>query len=134
MNKTMIVSKMLNSICGFLFRLCFVMIFGIAALGQNELPVDNQANEGLTLAPPQSQINKRLNYDAFCFYYSWYGNPQHDGKYIHWAHSVMKQHPSDTTTGFIPGGDNIGANFFPELGTYSNSDTLLIRRHMQMVE
>ncbi len=73
------------------------------------------------------------NYDTFCFYYNWYGNTRNNGKEIHWAHGVMKSGPQDTTTRFIPGGDNIASNFFPQLGTYSSTDRDLVKRHMQML-
>src|SRR5688500_4026287 len=75
----------------------------------------------------QGLKNNRLNTKAFCFYYNWHGNPKYDGSYIHWAHGVMKQNASDTTSGFIPGGDNIASNFFPSLGTYSNNDPAVIK-------
>jgi alpha-mannan endo-1,2-alpha-mannanase / glycoprotein endo-alpha-1,2-mannosidase len=128
------INALLNRVPCYLLPLCLTIIFGTAVTAQSQLPVDKDANVNKTRAEAAARNNKRLNYDAFCFYYSWYGNPQHDGRYIHWAHSVMKQHPTDTISGFIPGGDNIGANFFPQLGTYSNSDTLLTRKHMQMIE
>lgn len=85
-------------------------------------------------AAAQSAKRGTLNKKAFCFYYNWYGNPQHDGKYVHWAHGIMKQNAADTTSGFIPGGDNIATNFYPQLGTYSSNDPVTVRRHMQMIE
>lgn len=81
-----------------------------------------------------AQTNKKLNYNVFCFYYNWYGNPDHDGKYIHWAHPVLKSGPSDTTTRYIPGANhNIAANFYPALGTYSSDDRAVISAHMKMI-
>jgi glycoprotein endo-alpha-1,2-mannosidase len=80
------------------------------------------------------EIKKHLNYNTFCFYYNWYGNVEKDGKDIHWAHPVMKQGPNDTvTTGYLPGGDNISSNFYPQLGTYSCTDTATIKKHMEML-
>ena len=26
------------------------------------------------------------NYNVHAFYYPWYGNPEHDGRYLHWNH------------------------------------------------
>ncbi len=26
---------------------------------------------------------------ALSFYYLWYGNPEHDGQYLHWNHEVV---------------------------------------------
>lgn len=75
-----------------------------------------------------------LNYRAFCFYYNWYGNPQNDGQYLHWAHPVLKKNASDTSSGYFEGGKNIGANYYPQLGTYSNSDKRIIAQHMRMLQ
>lgn len=75
-----------------------------------------------------------LDYHTFCFYYNWYGNTEKNGKDIHWAHPVMKSSPADTTTGFIPGGKNISSNFFPQLGTYSSTDSTIIVKHMKMLQ
>ena len=75
-----------------------------------------------------------LNYQTFCFYYNWYGNEKTNGKDIHWAHPVMKSSPTDTTSGFIPGGKNIASNFFPQLGAYSSSESAIVARHMQMLK
>lgn len=78
--------------------------------------------------------DESLNYDTFCFYYNWYGNQERDGKDIHWAHPVMRQGANDTITkGYLPGGDDISSNFFPQLATYSCMDTTIIRKHMEML-
>lgn len=75
-----------------------------------------------------------LNYQTFCFYYNWYGSVKTNGKDIHWAHPVMKSSPSDTTSGFIPGGNNISSNFFPQLKPYSSTDSAIVVRHMEMLK
>lgn len=85
-------------------------------------------SEALEIKKPE------LNYNAFCFYYNWYGNPEYDGNYIHWAHQIMKENASDTTSGVIPGGDNIATNFYPAIGTYSSNDPAIIRQHMKMIQ
>lgn len=83
---------------------------------------------------PQRKAEEQLNDRTFCFYYNWYGSEKMDGKPAHWAHPVLKWGPSDTVTkGFIPGGDNISSNFFPQLGPYSSSDPKIIRKHMKMI-
>ena len=74
-----------------------------------------------------------LNYNLHVFYYNWYGNPEFDGEYRHWAHDVLKKNSEDTTTGHFPGGENIGANYFPLLGTYSCNDSSVIKKHMEMI-
>lgn len=79
-------------------------------------------------------IGDSLNYNLHIFYYNWYGNPQFDKEYRHWAHDVLKKFPEDTLTGHFPGGENIGANFYPYLGTYSCNDSSVIRKHMEMIQ
>lgn len=74
------------------------------------------------------------NYQIFCFYYNWYESMAFNGRNSHWAHPVMKSGPTDTTTGFIPGGDNIASNFFPQLGAYSSSDPKVVAAHMRMLK
>lgn len=79
--------------------------------------------------------NTQPDYTVHTFYYNWYGNPEHDSTYLHWAHQVLP-HWSDTTWNHVPGfpgGENIGANYYPALGCYSCSDTTLVRTHIQMI-
>lgn len=81
--------------------------------------------------PPKQSVNPNLH----TFYYNWYGNPENDDKYFHWAHDILP-HWSDTTwddAGSFSGGDDIGANFYPSLGCYSSNDTALINTHMNMI-
>ncbi len=70
------------------------------------------------------------------FYYGWYGSPEKDGQYAHWDHSILP-HWSDTTwdhAGSFPGGDDIGANFYPELGCYSSNDPKVISQHFKWMK
>ncbi len=60
------------------------------------------------------------------FYYPWYGTPEADGVYIHWRHDVLGDGPQHT----YPGGENIGADFYPEGGCYSSGDPAVLHRHM----
>lgn len=78
-------------------------------------------------------IAQDLSRSVFCFYYNWYGNPAHDGQYIHWAHPVLRSGASDTTTRCLPGGNDIAANFYPALGAYSSLDRDIVKQHMQMI-
>ncbi|KAM4772031.1 glycoprotein endo-alpha-1,2-mannosidase [Rhinophrynus dorsalis] len=77
------------------------------------------------------------NYDLHIFYYSWYGNPQFDGKYIHWNHPLLKHWDSKIANNFPVGKhnppDDIGANFYPELGPYSSRDPSVIEAHMKQI-
>lgn len=77
--------------------------------------------------------NLKLNYNAVCFYYNWYGSTKTDGNPYHWAHKVMKQNEKDTITAFFSGEGNIGANFYPQAGEYSSADSNIIDLHMQQI-
>ncbi len=70
------------------------------------------------------------NYDVHTFYYPWYGNPQTDNYYEHWNHqqSVKKGEPKN-----YPGGEDIGADFYPKLGCYSSNSYDDLNAHMQML-
>jgi hypothetical protein len=63
---------------------------------------------------------------VIAFYYGWYGNPEIDGKYDHWNHPVADQSGKQ-----FPGGDNIGANFYPQAGCYSCNDPRTLDRQMR---
>ncbi|MFT5054856.1 MAG: glycoprotein endo-alpha-1,2-mannosidase, partial [Oceanospirillaceae bacterium] len=87
----------------------------------------NGCQEEAKVDPPNPHLHT--------FYYNWYGNPETDDKYYHWAHDILP-HWSDTTwdnAGSLPGGDDIGANFYPSQGCYSSNDTNLVRTHMKMI-
>jgi len=69
------------------------------------------------------------------FYYAWYGTPESDMEWKHWNHDILP-HWSDTSwdnAGNFKGGDDIGANFYPEMGCYSSSETGTIEKHCQML-
>ena len=59
------------------------------------------------------------SYKIAAFYYPWYGNPDTDGKWIHW-----------TQNNHIPPGD-IASDYFPALGTYSSNDPKVVAQHME---
>lgn len=79
-----------------------------------------------TLEPP---LPDRAG-DVHIFYYAWYGNPETDGEYFHWNHRVFVR---DEPTRFFPGGEDIGANFYPQLGCYSSHDPVTLAVHMQQI-
>ncbi|MCP4256508.1 MAG: hypothetical protein GY774_03155 [Planctomycetes bacterium] len=70
------------------------------------------------------------NYNIHTFYYPWYGNPQTDNSFYHWNHhqSVKKGEAKS-----YPGGDDIGADFYPKLGCYSSNSNDDLNAHMQML-
>ncbi len=61
------------------------------------------------------------------FYYGWYANEAVDGFTAHWNHDVLGV---DYETSF-PGGDDIGANYYPALGTYSSNDSAVVETHVR---
>lgn len=70
--------------------------------------------------------------EVHTFYYPWYGTPETDGNYAHWNHAIVaREGPSP---GSYPGGDDIGANFYPALGAYSSNDPETLGRHMEMLK
>lgn len=79
----------------------------------------------------QTMKQEKSDKQVFCFYYNWYGNPKHDGSYIHWAHGIINPGIADTAK--ITGGDNIASNFYPALGAYSSHDASVVRQHMKMM-
>ncbi|XP_063773074.1 glycoprotein endo-alpha-1,2-mannosidase [Pseudophryne corroboree] len=77
------------------------------------------------------------NYDIHIFYYTWYGSPQFDGKYIHWNHDLLKHWDAKIANNYPSGKHNppedIGANFYPELGPYSSKDPSVLESHMKQM-
>lgn len=95
-----------------------------------------------TVQPPKaSEVNLEelppLNYFLHVFYYSWYGNPQFDGKYIHWNHPVLEHWDPRIAKNYPQGihtpPDDIGSSFYPELGSYSSRDPSVIETHMRQM-
>lgn len=68
---------------------------------------------------------------VFIFYYAWYGNPEHDGGYIHWNHDVISANPPKQ---YDPEEMDIGANHFPRIGLYSSNDPAVIALHMRQMK
>jgi glycoprotein endo-alpha-1,2-mannosidase len=73
---------------------------------------------------PAQQPSLRVH----AFYYPWYGNPVTDGRYANWNHpvAVRKGPPRQ-----FPGGDDIGADFYPKLGCYSSNSPEILEQHMR---
>ena len=83
----------------------------------------------LTVAgSPATEILPSLSVHAF--YYAWYATTTVDGFYKHWNHDVFVR---DEAPRAFPGGTDIGANFFPQLGCYSSNDSSVIATHMKQL-
>lgn len=65
------------------------------------------------------------------FYYPWFGNIETDGGYYHWNHRIEGREYLGHSH---PGGDDIGANFYPKLGCYSSNSERVIDIHMQQLK
>lgn len=77
----------------------------------------------------------RPNYNVHIFYYPWYKNEKIDGKYAHWNHELLPHWSDKTVTQLkhhVPP-DDIGANFYPQLGPYSSSDPVIMDAHMKQI-
>ncbi|XP_007523850.1 glycoprotein endo-alpha-1,2-mannosidase [Erinaceus europaeus] len=108
----------------------------------SEANTKNLKSLGITMKPsktsePSLGEQSPLNYYFHVFYYSWYGNPQFDGKYIHWNHPILKHWDSRISKDFPQGRhsppDDIGSSFYPELGSYSSRDPSVIEVHMKQI-
>ena len=85
----------------------------------------------------QGEKFPKPNYNVHAFYYPWYGNPETDGQYLHWNHQYL-QHWDQNEAKKWPHGqhkppDDIGAQFYPELGPYSSRKVEVMEEHMKQI-
>ncbi len=77
------------------------------------------------------------SYEIHAFYYPWYGNPEHDKKYLHWNHIYLPHWDTKEDSKWPKGQhfppDDVGSNFYPELGPYSSRDPAVMENHMQQL-
>ncbi|XP_069124549.1 uncharacterized protein [Argopecten irradians] len=94
----------------------------------------------ITLKQKQPDVHRKkevgdINYNVHIFYYPWYGNPKTDGKYLHWNHPFLphwnKNEAKKWPSGHHDPPDDIGANFYPQLGPYSSKDPNVVRKHIK---
>jgi hypothetical protein len=110
------------------------------------LPRAHRASE-LPIAPPsapptfaqsaQPSAAASASERVHCMYYGWYGTPATDGRYYHWDHELIPHWNADTAARFPRGkhrgGDDVGADFFPQPGAYSSRNESLVRLHMSQL-
>ena len=93
------------------------------------------------LAKPSTNRPKKPTelpcYYVHTFYYPWYGNPKFDKKYLHWNHKFIP-HWNPNVAKHYPNGvhqppDDLGSDFYPELGAYSSRDPDVILDHMRQL-
>ena len=79
-----------------------------------------------------------VNYRVHVFYYPWYGNPEFDSVYLHWNHEYLpnwdKNDKVVRPTGRHQPPDDIGANFYPQLGCYSSNSSSTVAQHMEWIK
>jgi len=77
-----------------------------------------------------------VNYKVHTFYYGWYSSLEYDGSYGAWNHQVIPHWIDTTWNNMDPhtGGDDVGANFYPQLGNYSSKDPATISTHVQQIK
>ena len=63
-----------------------------------------------------------VSYKVGAFYYPWYGTPEIDGQWIHWAQN-----------NHVPP-DDIASDYFPALGAYSSNDPNVVTQHMKWLQ
>ena len=84
------------------------------------------------------QADEIPSYNVHAFYYPWYGNPKHDGKYLHWNHDYLphwnKEEAKKWKSGQHVPPNDIGSNYYPALGPYSSKDPEVIAKHMEMMK
>lgn len=75
------------------------------------------------------------NESVYAFFYTWYGTPEQDGRWLHWNHSVLphwteavrRQYPE---AAFVPPHD-LHSPFFPAKGPYSSANRTVIRQQLK---
>lgn len=69
------------------------------------------------------------------FFYLWYGNPQTDGKYLHWNHEVLPHWNSNIRKSFSYGQsfnppENVHSSYFPMRGCYSSRNRSTLKEQL----
>lgn len=90
------------------------------------------AEEGAAALLPKS---------VHAFMYLWYGNPDTDGKYLHWDHEVLPHWEERINSRYPEVGQrfeppsNIHSPYYPLYGPYSsNDDAVLMRQFTEMID
>ena len=77
------------------------------------------------------------NYNLHIFYYPWYANPEFDENYYHWNHPYLSHWDKNEDKKWPHGRhhppDDIGSNYYPELGPYSSKNPEVMENHMKQL-
>ncbi|KAM6936604.1 glycoprotein endo-alpha-1,2-mannosidase-like protein isoform 2-T2 [Lycodopsis pacificus] len=106
---------------------------GATASPDQDRPAGSDTKAVVSNSGPEGTIF----YDVHIFYYTWYGNPDMDGKYIHWDH-ILVPHWDPKIASSYPRGrhmppEDIGSSFYPELNPYSSRDPDVLDSHMEQI-
>jgi hypothetical protein len=92
---------------------------------------------GISCGDPSLVLPKQVH----AFMYLWYGNPETDGKYLHWDHEVLPHWEERVNAQYPEVGmhfqppENIHSPYYPLHGTYSSNDReLLSQQFTDMTE
>ena len=107
-----------------------------AGLSQRPTITDDITVKGIN-SDKENFLLPQPNYNVHIFYYAWYGNPEHDRKYVHWNHRFLPHWDPEVAKKYKKGShsppNDIGSNFYPELGPYSSRDPKVIDDHMMQM-
>ena len=107
-------------------------------LKANEVEMDSEIELKADKKERKEELKIVSNYNVHVFYYPWYEAPPHDEKYAHWNHPRLPHWDPKVAKRFSNEShkppDDIGANFYPQLGPYSSRDPSVIEEHMKQVK
>ena len=89
------------------------------------------ANQCVRCDPTDTDSLRGIARDVHLFYYPWYANPETDSAWSQWNHVISTRDSSPRRHHEPP--EDIGANFYPELGLYSSNNPGDLRAHMRMI-
>ena len=79
-----------------------------------------------------------VNPKVHIFYYPWYGNPEYNSEYFHWNHEYLpnwdKNDKAIHPTGRHQPPEDVGANYYPQLGCYSSKSPAVVSQHMEWIQ
>jgi glycoprotein endo-alpha-1,2-mannosidase len=80
-----------------------------------------------------------INTYVHAFYYLWYGNPETDGKYLHWNHEILPHWNTNTRRRYPHGRRHkapleIHSPYYPQRGCYSTSSVHTIKDQMMELQ
>jgi glycoprotein endo-alpha-1,2-mannosidase len=96
-----------------------ILVASLAALlGGCASPPAPPASTPAPIQAPPAVVGSEPSERVAAFYYPWHGNPETDGKWIHWGEPVLN--PPAV----------ISSDFYPQLGLYSSADPAAVAQHM----